>query len=178
MSCPFCPSVPVGVMETMTMAREIERPAFWYTTDAGPAHPGELAAAEASLGHRLPAAFVALLREQNGGVSRYAGHLAGGRYVSLPPILGVPCAHAHPFGYGTILRANAVREHLGVPDGVVVFATTGRAWMGFDYRAGELEPAVVGQERGDDELRVLARSFADLLRGLVEAFADAAEEHR
>lgn len=135
---------------------------FWADDRPG-ASVEELDSAEVAVGHVLPGGLRSLLMRCNGGVSQFSGAECNGEYFPMLPVLGVD-ANA---SFGTIMRACAVGDAFGVPDGVVVFAAQGEAWWGLDYREGEL-PAVVYRDSPAVEISHVAATFDALLQGLVE----------
>lgn len=133
------------------MSATNDRLPFWLEASTGSTEEA-LQAAEAYVGHRLPDSLRALLREQNGGVSNYATcGSAGDRYPVLP-MMGV----AADASVDTIVRAHDVKEAFGVPEGVVVFAAMGDAWLGLDYRDSSVEPAVLYGDSERDAVGVSA----------------------
>lgn len=142
------------------MATEEPLP-FWFHRTA-PASIQEIEATERHIGHQLPEEYRALLRLQNGGVSNYSGFRDGERYFPLPPLFGVGAG-----AQDTLARAFDIGAMEGRPEGVVLFAAAEHIWLGLDYRVAR-GPAVVFGNTDEDELKLVAPSFADFIRGLVE----------
>lgn len=137
---------------------------FWFKQERGGAAIEQLDEAEKYVGHSLPEALRALLMQENGGVSNYAGYEDGGAYYPILPIFGVDSKAAA----GTLMRAHDVRDTFGVPADVVVFAGQGNAWWGLDYRSGADRPAVVYCNDPGEPIELVAADFEDFLRGLKE----------
>jgi hypothetical protein len=135
---------------------------FWGG-DYPPASLSEIEETERHIGHRLPDPYRQLLLTQNGGVSNYGGFVDGGRRFPLFPIFGAGTNARH-----SIIRAFDMRQMEGRPEGVVLIAAKGHSWIGLDYRQSGEEPAVVVGNTDEDEVKLLAPSFAALMKGLVE----------
>ncbi len=134
---------------------------FWFD-DGIPtrgASEGELAAAEAQIGHKLPAGLRELLHEQDGGVSNYAYRSDDDLYIPLPGF----------FNIATVISASKSAPLFGTPAGVIAIASDDEAWLGLDYRTAEQEgPSVVYQASEEQPLQTIAKSFASFVANLIE----------
>lgn len=137
---------------------------FWFDGKRPGATEEELNHAERYVGNDLPAKLRELLREQDGGVSNYAGYVKGELYLPFLPVFGVRAGPAT----GTIMRAFDVRNEFGVPQGVVPFAGQGHSWWGLDYRSDLRDPCVVFRGSEEEEIVVAAESFDEFVDGLIE----------
>ncbi len=129
---------------------------FWIRPHKG-ADPEDILSLETQFGAPLPSDYKLALLESDGGVSTYSSFSASGRVVPIPSLL--PVHH--------VLRAHRDAVSWGTPAGILVFASGAHDWMGFDYRAGP-PPSIVYQTNEYEELEYVARSFGELLSGLVE----------
>lgn len=133
-----------------------------------------LAAAEAELGVRLPRAYVAALKLQNGGYLRRRSHPRAD--APIPLLFGIGPAFPSILGrdWGAVREAmreqgRAKPERL---EDLVPFAGDGHVFVCFDYRDGgrEAEPRVTEldvETFGRDE--VIAPDFATFLAELQDA---------
>lgn len=135
---------------------------FWGG-DLPAASWSELEETEHHIGQRLPEPYRQLLLTQNGGVSNYGGFVGSGRRFPLFPFFGAGRKARH-----SIISAFDMSQLEGRPEGVVLIAAKGHSWIGLDYRQSGQEPAVVIGNTDEDEVRLIAPSFADLMKGLVE----------
>jgi hypothetical protein len=129
-----------------------------------------VARAEATLGVRLPDAYLALLRIQNGGYTTDA-------FQAHPAPEPTSWAHDHVpfdsmFGIGPngegVLQSPALLREWGMPDGLVLLTGDGHWWIALDYRrsgpAGP--PSVVWFDNEVGEDIQLARDFKTFVEGL------------
>ncbi len=144
---------------------ELQDRTFWGADGRPGAQQHEIEAAENYVGFRLPDSLRALLREQNGGVSKYVAYENGTAYYPMMPIFSVDSQAA----VGSIMRAFDVRESFGAPKDVVPFAGLGETWWGLDYRASSEHPSIVFRLDQEHDIETVAPSFDELLRALVEA---------
>ncbi len=150
-----------------------------------------VAAAERTLGYRLPASYLQLLRVKNGGRPRRQCHPTGGthwsdNHVRVVAIFGVGGQwgiDSEQFGTRHLI------EQAGLPEiGIVVGWTpaAGHDAIMLDYSAcgPQGEPRVVHADPEDNVSAVLAANFEAFLCGLVdcrpydEASQQALDEHR
>jgi hypothetical protein len=133
---------------------------------------GSVCAAEEALGYKLPAAYLRLLRVQNGGLPRRRCFPAGRGYVEVTGLYGV----GGWYGIDSPDRGSRymIREW-GYPEVGIVIAPT--PWGGhdavmLDYSecgpAGEPRVIHVETEAARPRVRVLATDFAAFLAGLVQ----------
>jgi SMI1/KNR4 family protein SUKH-1 len=118
-----------------------------------------LAAAEHELGVTLPAAYIELLRIQNGGVpAREFTYFATGSdpdYVMLDDMPGL----------GELLKNRQYTDIWEMPAALLLLSGDGHTWIALDYRETGSEPPIVWW---DNELEVNFRLAADF-RTFVEA---------
>jgi hypothetical protein len=128
--------------------------------------------AERLLDVRLPAALLALLRVQNGGV------VADGRaafptaratswsedHVPFDIVMGI----GHREGTISILDSPYLVEEWGLPTEVVLISGDGHCWVGLDYRvSGRLgEPSVTWFDADDGSELALAADFQTFIESL------------
>jgi hypothetical protein len=139
-----------------------ETPLPFWGGEYPPASLSEIEETEHHIGHQLPEPYRQLLLTQNGGVSNYGGFVDGRQRFPLFPLLGAGTNARH-----SIISAFDMRQMEGRPEGVVLIAAKGHSWIGLDYRQSG-EPAVVIGNTDEDEVRPIAASFAELMKGLVE----------
>jgi len=157
---------------------------FWEPSDYAttkyidePLTDALLARVEAQLGYKLPAAYVALARTQNGGEPRRTCHRTPTRttwsadHIAITAIFGIGVTKdyslAAPFGSHFWL------EEWGYPDIGVYFANcplAGHDMLCLDYSAcgptGEPRVVHIDQEV-DYQVTLLAPNFESFIRGLV-----------
>ncbi len=124
-----------------------------------------VAAAEEKIGFRLPAAYLDLLRRQNGGYIR----------PSLPELPNDCIAGIGPhFPSLTDFDWAELQDYVSFPlNGLVPFDGDGHWYLCLDYRAEGAEPAVTYIDSEVDAQSAVAASFADYLALLrVEAGGD------
>jgi hypothetical protein len=138
-----------------------------------------LAEVERRLGVKLPATYVELLREQNGGYldemlitvpRRVSGALADhvdDGYVSIGSLAGVTLEECH----GSVLHTRAMTEEWELPPGLVLLDGDGHAWIALDYRRRwwrrRAEPPVILVESDSGQTTELRATFAAFLAALV-----------
>ena len=133
---------------------------FWFSKGRG-ATEEQLDALESLAGHRLPALLRELLRNCNGGTTNYARYDQNGTYCYVEELLGVGESETAHVMNNAIPRA----KEDGVPEGVLMIASGGDAWVGLDYRRHE-EPTVVYFDPYSEELVDVARDFKSFFEGL------------
>lgn len=156
---------------------------FWaaskYVDEAyvdAPLTPEMVALVERTLEFKLPAAYVALMQSQNGGIPVRTKHrmaeptLHGGNFVSISGIHAIGDRKPH-----SLLGGSGSRfwiEEWGYPEIGVYFAdcpSAGHDMLCLDYRAcgPSGEPAVVHVDQEFDyEITFVAPDFATFVRGL------------
>jgi hypothetical protein len=146
---------------------------FWGSNYYG--HPAltheMIVIAEGRLGVRLPAAFIALLRVQNGGYTKGFAHPMSQRttwaadHVPLPDLAGIVVDPDHQTTQN-ILHTEYMTHEWGLPPKQVILSGDGHYWITLDYRHGAV-PSVawIDVECGED-IQV-APTFAAFLSGLV-----------
>ena len=136
---------------------------FWFEDDCLGATPAEIDAAERHIGFPLPAGLRELLLEKDGGVSNYAAYVRNGEEYPLLPFLG---GSPHR-GESLMLAADSCASS-GIPAGIVPFALDGHSWWGLDYRTNPGEPTIVFSEDEEHDCELVARSFSEFLKGLIQ----------
>jgi hypothetical protein len=138
---------------------------------AGPSLTGELVrAAEEALGYKLPAAYLDLLRVQNGGLPRRRRISVNRLRVEITGLFGVG-------GWDGVDNPDRGSQHMirewGYPDTGVIIAPTpsgGHDVVMLDYAecgpAGEPRVIYVETERAEPKIIVLAPDFASFARAL------------
>lgn len=124
--------------------------------------------AERELGVTLPEDYVALLRQQNGGVvSDDCGAFPTTQATGWAPD---HVGFADMMGIGpdfqTIASSTYWSEEWGLPAPVVMLTGDGHWWIALDYRGGG-EPSVVWLDSERDEDVQLAETFRAFVEGLV-----------
>ncbi len=136
----------------------------------------KVAVVERTLGYRLPAAYVELMKLQNGGIPKRTNHRTTQRtswaedHVAITGIYSIgnasPCSLCGQFG------SQFWMDEWGYPPIGVYFAdcpSAGHDMMCLDYRAcgADGEPAVVHVDQESDyRITLVAPSFAAFIRGL------------
>jgi len=140
-----------------------------------PLDDATLVEVERRLSVKLPAAYVALLRDHNGGtvpemlipvrapVSEAVAHALDHGYASLGSLAGVTLAEEH----GSVLHTRSMTEEWGLPSGLVLLDGDGHSWIALDYREPRAEPPVVFVESDSSESIELAPTFGAFLERLV-----------
>ncbi|WP_425414015.1 SMI1/KNR4 family protein [Paenibacillus daejeonensis] len=136
-----------------------------------------IAEIEQELGYKLPASYIALMKQQNGGIPRNTNFPTteatswAQDHVALTGIMGIGRDKDYSLGGG--LGSRFMMEEWGYPDIGVYFAdcpSAGHDMIVLDYSAcgpdGEPTVAHVDQE-GDYHITPLAPNFAAFVLGLV-----------
>jgi len=134
-----------------------------------------LAEVEKRLGVKLPAAYVELMREHNGGqfetlVIRVRGRLSGAlaqhfgddRHVEIDALVGITLEED-----GSVLHTQYLTKEWELPSGLVLLDGDGHTWIALDYRKPVREPPVIFIESDSKASTVLAPTFAAFLEALV-----------
>jgi len=152
------------------------KPYFWGKTSPLLTHPPltdtVIQQAQSELGYKLPAAYLNILRKQNGGYINYNGFPAPDNHAWESVILV-----DHILGIGAdvgILDTPMLLEIWQMPAELVLFSGDGNYWLAMDYRGclDCAEPAITyfdnqyPNEQGRAEFP-LTNSFAAFLAGLV-----------
>ncbi len=131
---------------------------------------------EAHLGVRLPAAYVTLARNKNGGAPARIAHPSptptswADDHVAVHAIFSIGFAE---YGIAGEMGSKFWPEEWGYPEDLIYFAdcpSAGHDMIALNYRASgpEGEPSVVHVDQEDDYLITeLAPDFASFVRGLV-----------
>lgn len=169
---------------------------FWEDSDyarksyvSEPPTDEMIASVEEELGYKLPASYIALMKQQNGGIPRNTNFPTeeatswAEDHIAITSIMGIGREKSYSLCGDTGSRF--MIEDWGYPDiGIVICdcPSAGHDVVMLDYRAcgpeGEPEVIHVDQE-GDYEITFLADNFETFIKGLVndEEF-DTAEEDR
>ncbi|MFE4712296.1 SMI1/KNR4 family protein [Paenibacillus sp. NPDC056722] len=136
-----------------------------------------IASVEEELGYKLPAAYIEMMKQHNGGIPRNACFPTevteswGAEYISISGILGI--GREKSYSLGGEFGSRFMIEDWGYPEIGVVFCdcpSAGHDVVMLDYRKcgkdGEPEVIHVDQE-GDYAITYLAPSFEAFIRGLV-----------
>lgn len=133
-----------------------------------------LAEAEARLKVRFPAAYVAALREKNGGAtlaeyfplpkqdipSHLAPYVDHG-HVSIAGINGIGNSREN------VLQTEYMTQEWQLPKGFVLLDGDGHTWIALDYRSSNTEPTIVFLESDSGDTLSVADNFAQFFSGLV-----------
>ncbi len=142
----------------------------------GPLTPEKYSAVEASLGYKLPAAYLALMASQNGGIPRRTNHRTGERtswatdHIAITGLYSIgsakPCSLCGTFGSKFWI------EEWGYPPIGIYFAdcpSAGHDMLCLDYSncgpTGEPKVVHVDQEF-DYKITLVGESFDAFVRGL------------
>gem|GEM_PF-3724048 len=149
------------------------KPYFWGKTSLllthKPLTDNVIKAAEQHLSVQLPAAYLAVLREQNGGYINYRGLPAPqvesmwGDVLPVDFIWGI----GHDNG---ILDSPTITQLHGLPESLIIFAGDDGFWLAMDYRDCEdyCDPPIVYIDvEADNHIMPLAPNFARFLDDLV-----------
>ena len=165
--------------------------AFWDRSPYGetgyvddPLTPEKVELVERTLGYKLPAAYIALMRSQNGGVPTRTAHRTAEPttwaedHIEIVGIFAI--GSAAPNSLCGANGSRAVMEAAGYPPIGVYFAdcpSAGHDMLCLDYRAcgPRGEPTVVHVDQEVDyQITFVAESFESFIRGLEpsDAFDD------
>lgn len=169
----------------MPSLEDLDLTTFWQPSDDAtsgyvdaPLTDATLASVESELGVKLPAAYVALARHQNGGIPSRSDHATATRttwsedHVALHGIFAI--GRDTPYSLCGEGGSRFWIEEWGYPDIGVYFAdcpSAGHDMLCLDYRgcgpAGEPSVVHVDQE-WDYAITFVAETFDAFLRGLVD----------
>ncbi|MFO1251161.1 MAG: SMI1/KNR4 family protein [Inhella sp.] len=130
-----------------------------------------VAAAEATLGVRLPAELVTLLKIQNGGYTKGFVFPIGlptswaADHVPLDDLAGIVTDPAHRTAQNLLDTAYMTQEW-GLPPKQVLLSGNGAYWITLDYRSGPM-PSIAWIDVDCEEDLQIAPSFAHFLDGLI-----------
>lgn len=121
--------------------------------------------AEEILKVKLPASYVALLKEQNGGSLNDKSFP-----TNVPTSWADNHVHVdHIWGIGekhSILNSEYLINEWGLPQNIVLFSGEGHSWIAFDYRKLKENPPIIYIEADSELVIELAPNFGALLNGL------------
>jgi SMI1-KNR4 cell-wall len=132
-----------------------------------------IATAHALLPGRLPSAFIALLRIQNGGYTMGFAHPMVQRtswaidHVPLDSLGGIVVDTAHETALN-ILHSEYMTQEWGLPPKQVLLSGDGHYWIALDYRKSGT-PSVAWIDVECDEDIQIAATFDSFLSGLLPA---------
>ncbi|WP_152395927.1 SMI1/KNR4 family protein [Paenibacillus guangzhouensis] len=148
-----------------------------------------IASIEEELGYKLPSSYIALMKQQNGGIPKNTCFRAeeptswAEDHIAITGILGI--GREKSYSIGGDLGSRFMIEEWGYPDiGVVICdcPSAGHDVVMLDYRAcgRDGEPEVIHVDQEDDyEITYLADNFEAFIRGLVsEEEFDTSEEDK
>ncbi|GIO90085.1 hypothetical protein J31TS3_13120 [Paenibacillus lactis] len=148
-----------------------------------------IASIEEELGYKLPSAYIALMKQQNGGVPKNTCFPTeeptswAEDHIAITGIMGI--GREKSYSIGGDLGSRFMIEEWGYPDiGVVICdcPSAGHDVVMLDYRAcgRDGEPEVIHVDQEDDyEITFLAENFEAFIRGLVsEEEYDTSEEDK
>ncbi|MFM9279689.1 SMI1/KNR4 family protein [Paenibacillus jiagnxiensis] len=147
-----------------------------------------IAFVEEELGYKLPASYIALMKQQNGGIPKNTCFPTeeatswAEAHIAITGILGI--GREKSYSLCGDLGSRFMIEEWGYPDiGVVICdcPSAGHDVVMLDYRAcgPEGEPEVIHVDQEDDyEITFLAENFEEFIRGLVneEEYDTSAED--
>lgn len=134
-----------------------------------------IARVEALLNVKLPAAYVTLMREQNGGYLHpnevafvepppaSMDYYTGDGTVTLGGIFGL---NHDPDATGGIAKTLPMSEEWEIPQGLILLDGDGHTWVALDYRKEKVDPPVVYYVSESGEHATIARNFAAFLKAL------------
>ncbi|WP_084215655.1 SMI1/KNR4 family protein [Jeotgalibacillus campisalis] len=120
---------------------------------------------EKELKVKLPAAYIELLKQQNGGMIIYNAFPVneqtswGEDFIHIEHILGL----AEKDG---IMQSEYLIEEWGLPKEIVLFSGDGHSWIAFDYRKTKEEPPIIYIDTEREQIIELAPNFSEFLTGL------------
>lgn len=168
---------------------------FWEDSDyarkeyvSAPPTDEMIASVEEELGYKLPASYIALMKQQNGGIPKNTSFPMeeatswAEDHIAISGILGI--GREKSYSLCGDLGSRFMIEEWGYPDiGVVICdcPSAGHDLVMLDYRAcgPEGEPEVIHVDQEDDyEITFVAENFEAFIRGLVNAeeYDDSAED--
>lgn len=149
------------------------KPYFWGKTSPllthKPLTDNHIKVAEQTLGVTLPAAYLGILREQNGGYINYRGYPAPdvdsiwGDVLPVDFIWGI----GHENG---ILDTQILRQLHDLPEKIVIFSGDQGFWLAMDYRSCKnyCDPPIVHIDLdANNRVTIIAPSFAAFMENLV-----------
>lgn len=139
--------------------------------------------AEEMFGIKLPDAYLTILKEQNGGRTRYNAFPS-----SIAAAWGdafIPVDHIKGIGHQNGILNNAYfLKEWGMPEGLILFSGDGHTWLAMDYRNTVANPPIVYVDNEAEQLVPIAGSFDEFLTklfieesGALEEDGDATEEY-
>ncbi|MHA6260563.1 SMI1/KNR4 family protein [Sporosarcina sp. CAU 1771] len=136
-----------------------------------PATDEEITYVEQTLGRKLPADFIQLLKSANGGVVKDSFQAfpvefaieSGDPFIMVEEIMG-----ANEEG---LLVSDSFIGEWDLPEELVLFSGSGHAWVGFNYENREIpNVAYVEPDDGDgNNFHVLADTFEEFISKLTVA---------
>ncbi|MFB9326355.1 Imm51 family immunity protein [Paenibacillus aurantiacus] len=169
---------------------------FWEDSDyareqyvSDPPTDELIASVEEELGYKLPAAYIALMKRQNGGIPRHTSFPTdvatswADDHIAITGIMGI--GRDKSYSICGDLGSSFMIEEWGYPDiGVVICdcPSAGHDVVMLDYRhcGKDGEPEVIHVDQEDDyEITFLAPDFETFIRGLVhDEVYDTSEEDK
>lgn len=132
--------------------------------------------AEEKLKVKLPATYINLLKEQNGGSLVYNAFPSpvptswAVDHINIDHILGISEEEG-------ILQSDYLIREWGLPENLVLFSGNGHSWIAFDFRNTKEDPPIIFIDTESEQLLELAPNFNAFLAGLyVQEDKDEAED--
>ena len=126
-----------------------------------------IAFAEEQLQVKLPAKFLHLLRQQNGGAIMPLAFAPTEPNSWADDHVQIDAFYGIALNAGILLTPYLLQEW-DLPEGLVLFAGDGHHWFAFDYRKATDNPPITYIEPDSDVDFVLASNFETFLQGLFQ----------
>lgn len=115
---------------------------------------------EGKLQLKLPADYVSLMKQQNGGrLAKTLYHMH--EEIDVEEIFGISEEETEG-----ILTTLYMREEWDLPDDIILLSGDGHRWVFLDYRIDKNQPTVSYIDVETEEDYVLAATFTDFIKGL------------
>lgn len=116
---------------------------------------------EEKLQLELPADYVSLMKQQNGGRLAKTLYNTDEEEIYIEEILGISEEEAEG-----ILTTLYLREEWDLPDDIILLSGDGHSWVFLDYRINKSQPSVSYIDLEMEKDYVLAANFTDFIKGL------------
>lgn len=121
--------------------------------------------AEKAFGVKLPAGYLTILRERNGGYLHYNAFPTSVSTSWAEDHIGIN----HILGIGKdsgIMETDYLIEEWSLPKHIILISGDGHTWLALDYRNKKEEPPIIFIDVDDEKMIELASNFDDFLNGL------------